>query len=102
EEPALAVSPRAAGEGRREREIERGNLPFLLRATELQRDAERLQQVLRRIVVAVDVLDAFEDRELAARPHVHFELPHAIDDVVVDALGVLTVVFAAGLPVAFE
>src|SRR5436190_16687529 len=48
------------------------------------------------------VLDAFEDRELAPRSHVDLELPDAVDDVVVDALGVLPVVFAARLPVAFE
>ena len=50
--------------------------------------AERLQQVFRRIVLAMLVLDAGENRELAARPEVHFELRHAVDDVVVDALGV--------------
>ena len=65
-------------------------------------DAKRLQQVVGRIVLAVRVLDAGEDRELAARPQVDFELADAVDDVVVDALGVLPVALAARLPVAFE
>ena len=38
-------------------------------------DAERLQQVVRRLVIAVLVLHAHEDRELAPRPHVDLELP---------------------------
>ena len=50
----------------------------------------------------MDVLDALEDREFAARSHVDFELADAVDDVIVDALGVLAVVFAARLPVALE
>src|SRR5258708_7705916 len=48
------------------------------------------------------VLYALEDRELPARAHVHFKLRHAVDDVIVDALGVLAVAFAAGLPMPFE
>src|SRR5437773_1525936 len=75
DEPALAVGPRAAGERHREHDAERGNLPAVLGAGALELDDERLQEVLGRIVIAVVVLDAAEDRELAARPHVDLEPP---------------------------
>jgi hypothetical protein len=52
--------------------------------------------------VAVGVLHAGENPELAPRPHVDLELADAVDHVVVDALGVLPVPIAARLPVAFE
>ena len=78
------------------------DLPPLLGAPRFHRHAVRLQQVLGRVVIAMRVLNAFEDGELAPWPHVDFELPDAVDDVVVDALGVLAVGLAAGLPVAFE
>ena len=65
-------------------------------------DAKRLEQVVRRIVLAVLVLDAREDRELPARPDMDLELRHAVDDMVVDPLGVVTVRLLARLPVAFE
>src|SRR5262249_2461216 len=48
------------------------------------------------------VLDAPEDRELAARAEMDLELAAAIDDVIVDALAVLSVRFAAGPPAALE
>ena len=49
------------------------------------------------LVLAMLILHAFEDRELPARAHVDLELPDAIDDVVVDALGVGAVALAARL-----
>ena len=75
---------------------------MLLGAAGVHRDAERLQQVLGRLVIAVRILHAGEDRELAARPHVHLELGDAVDDVIVHTLGVLAVAVAARLPIAFE
>src|SRR5262245_10006713 len=48
------------------------------------------------------VLHVLEDRELAARPQMHFELAAAVDHVIVDALAVLAVGLAARVPVAFE
>ncbi len=65
-------------------------------------DAKGLEQVLRRLVFAMRVLHALEDRELAPRPHVDLEQADAVDDVIVDALGVGAVALAARLPVAFE
>src|SRR5206468_10154832 len=97
--PALAVGTRAAGERRRECEVQGRDLPALLRAPCVHRDSERLQQVLRRLVIAVRVLDALEDRELAARTHMDFELRHAVDEVIVDALGVRAVAIPTRLPV---
>src|SRR5262249_10943289 len=89
-------------ERRREHEIQRGNFPSLLRAAGIHRDGERLEQVLGRIVIAVRVLDAWEDGEFAPRPHVDLELRHAVDEVIVHALRILPVAVAARLPVAFE
>ena len=102
DEPAFAVAARAAGERRRERQIERGDLPPLPGAATLHRDLIRLQQVVGRRVLAVLVLDALEDRELGPWTHVHFELRDAVDDVVVDALGVASVALAARLPAALQ
>src|SRR6187431_65046 len=102
DEPAVAVAARAAGERRRERQAERGDLPPLLGAASLHRNLERTQQVVGRRVIAVLVLDTLEDRELGARTHVHFELRDTVDDVVVDALGVASVALAARLPAALE
>src|SRR2546430_2193322 len=85
DEPALAVGTRSARQRRREHHVERRNLPALFRPTGVERHPVRLQQVFRRIVVAVRVLHALEQRELAARSHVQLE-PVAVDDVVVDAL----------------
>src|SRR3954469_3321816 len=53
-------------------------------------------------MIAVRVLDAFEDCELAPRAHMDLELADAVDEVVVDTFSVLTVALAARLPVAFE
>ena len=39
-------------------------------------------------MIAMGVLDAFENREFVARSEVHFELPDAIDEVIVDTLAV--------------
>src|SRR5262249_18541699 len=101
-EPALAVGSRSAGERHREREGQRRDLPVLLRAAGIHRDAERPEQVVGRFVIAVRVLDAGEDRELAPRPHVDFVLPDAVHHMVVDTFGVLPVAIAARLPVPFE
>ena len=68
----------------------------------IEHDPIRLQQVVGGVVLAVLVLDAREDRELAPRAQVHLELADAVDDVIVDALGVLPVAAPARLPVAFE
>src|SRR6266550_8290502 len=95
--PALAIGPRSAGKGHCHGEVQRGDLPPLLRAAGLHRDTERLQQVLRRLVIAVLVLDALENGEFAPRSHVDLEDGYAVDDVVVDALRVLPVAFAARL-----
>jgi hypothetical protein len=48
------------------------------------------------------LLDTLENRELASRAEVDFKLRHAVDPVVVDALAVTAVGFAARLPVALE
>ena len=48
------------------------------------------------------VLHTFENRELAPRTEMDLEFPAAIDDVVVDPLGVLSVGFAARLPATLE
>src|SRR5262249_5120636 len=56
----------------------------------------------RRGMIAVLVLHAFEDRELATRSEMDLELAATVDDMIVDALAVLTVRLAAGVPVAFE
>jgi hypothetical protein len=61
-----------------------------------------LKEIGRRIVLAMLVLNASENRELASRAHVDLELGHSVDDVIVDALAILAVGFAAGLPVALE
>src|SRR5712691_10822212 len=53
-------------------------------------------------MIAVRVLHAGEDRELAPRAQVNLERADAVDQVVVHALGVLSIPFAARLPVAFE
>src|SRR5262245_25713984 len=100
--PALAIGPRSAGQRDREAQVQRRNVPALLGPAGFECDAERLEQVLGRIVVAVGVLDAVEDRELTTRTHVDLELADAVDDVVVDALAVLAIGFAARLPVPFQ
>src|ERR1700704_2559856 len=56
--PALAVGSRSAGEGHCHGEVQRGDLPPLLRPAGLHRNPERLQQVIRRLVIAVRVLSA--------------------------------------------
>ncbi len=67
-----------------------------------QRDVVWPQQILGRIVIAMLILDAFENRELALRPKVYLEAADTVDDVVVHSLGVAAVRLAAGLPVALE
>ena len=52
-----------------------------------EQHAERLQQVIGRLVRAMGILDLLEDRKLAARSHVHFELTDAVLQVVIHALG---------------
>src|SRR4029079_6397860 len=61
-----------------------------------------LEQVGGRRVLAVLILHADEDPELVARAEVHFELPNAVDDVIVDPFGVVAVAIATRLPAAFE
>src|SRR5262245_51345955 len=101
-EPALAVAARAAGQLGREHEIERRDPPFVFGQIPFPVQPVRLQEIRGRIVIAMRVLHAREDRELPLRPHVDFELRHAVDDVIVDALAVAAVRFPAGLPVALE
>ena len=49
------------------------------------------------------ILHAGEDRELTARSEMDLELPHAVDDVIVDTLAVAPGGhFLARLPVAFQ
>src|ERR1700681_2259199 len=48
DEPRFAVAARAAGEGRREDQIQRGNHPSLLRASRLHDDSIRSQQIVGR------------------------------------------------------
>src|SRR5439155_625584 len=74
-EPALAIGARTTGHRDREDQIERCNLPLAAGTAGFHRDSIRLEQVLRRVVLAVLFLDSVEDRELAPRAHVHFELP---------------------------
>src|SRR5262249_60450023 len=62
----------------------------------------RLQEVVGRRVVAMLILDALEYGELALGPQMHLEHTDAVHDVVVHALTVAAVRFAARLPVAFE
>src|SRR5439155_2744150 len=100
--PALAIGAGAAAESDGERQVERWHLPALLRPAALHRDAERPQEVLCGIVRAMLVLHAFEDRELPARSEMHLELAHAVDKVVVDALGILAALVLARLPAPFE
>src|SRR3984893_8166529 len=102
DEPRVAVAARAAGKRRRESQIQRGNLPSLLRAPRLHDHAIRPQQVVGRRVVAMLVLDALEDRKFIARAHVQLEAADPVDDVVIDALRVMTVILAARLPAAFQ
>ncbi len=102
DEPAFAVGTRAAGQGHGKDKIERRNFPPLLGAAGLHRDSMRLQQVLRRSVLAVLVVDTLEDGELAARSQMYLELADAVDDMVVHTFGVAPIHVAARLPVALE
>ena len=102
DEPAVAVVARPAGQRRGERQVERRDLPPLTGAAALDGDLMRTQQVVRRRMIAVLFLNALEDRELGAWAHVHLELRDAVDDVVVDALGVAAVALAARLPAALQ
>src|SRR5579884_1327165 len=86
DEPALAVGARAAGERGGEHEIQRRDLPPLLRTAGIERQPVRLEEVFRRVVIPVRVLNAAEERELAARPHVELEDAPRSGDVVVHAL----------------
>src|SRR5581483_6039725 len=99
-EPALAVFPRAAGQ--HDVEVQPVDVPAVLRVIGDQLYGIRPEQVLRRVVVAMLVLDPAEERELVIRPHVELERLHAWPPAVVHAFGVLPVGFAARLPVAFE
>src|SRR5262245_65234200 len=88
DEPALAVGARAAAKRDGEREVQGWHFPVLRRACALQEDAVRREQVVGRIVLAVIVLDAWENRELASGSQMHLVLSDAVDDMVVDALAV--------------
>src|SRR6185436_10082836 len=102
DEPALAIGARAAAERDGEREVQGRHFPVLRRARALQEDAERREEVVGRIVLAVLVLDAGENRELASGSQMHLVLSHAVDDVVVDALAVPSARILARLPIPFE
>src|SRR5438477_12967909 len=58
DEPALAVRSRSARQRGCERQAQRRDLPPLLGAPALHVDAERLQQVVRRFVIAMLVANA--------------------------------------------
>ena len=102
DEPALAIHSRAAGERDRECQVERRDLPPTLSSPAIELDDVRFEQVVGGIVIAMLLLDTLEDREIALRPEMHLEPPHAVDDVVLHALAVPAVGLAARLPVAFE
>ena len=55
----------------------------------------RLEEVVGRLVIAMVVLHALEDRELAAGAQMHFEFSASVDDVVVDPFAILAVDLAA-------
>jgi hypothetical protein len=92
-EPAFAVGARAAGKCGSECELERRDFPAALGTAALHRDRMGLQEVLRRSVIAVFVLDVVEDRELPSGAHVDFELAHTVHNVIVHALGIAAVGF---------
>jgi hypothetical protein len=74
----------------------------VLGAAAFELDAEWFEQVVGRVVLAMLFLDALEEGELAARPHVELEVADAVDEVIVDALAVTAVGLTARLPVPFE
>src|SRR5947207_760626 len=67
--PALAVAARAARECDGKDEVERRDLPLVAREVPFDVEPVRLQEVARRVVLAMLVPYALEDRELALRAH---------------------------------
>src|SRR5262245_40058221 len=100
--PRFAIGARPATERDAECQHQRGNLPALLGEVVFHPNAIPVQQVLRRVVPPVLVLDALEHRELTARAEVNLELPYTVHNVVVDALGELPPPVRARLPASFE
>src|SRR4029078_11401545 len=100
--PAFAVREGSAGQCDREGNLERRDLPALAGSPALHQDPERLEKGFRRLVLAMLVLDAFKDGDLAPRAQVHFKETDAVDDVIVDALGIAAGLIQARLPAALE
>src|SRR5438477_11347633 len=69
--PALAVAARPARQRDREDEVERRNPPLMTREVAVDVEPVRREEIRRRAVLAMLVLHALEDRELALRAHVH-------------------------------
>ena len=86
--PAFAVRERPASQGDRQGDLQRRHVPVLTRAPAFHQHTKWLQQVVRRVVVAMIVLDAREDGKLASGPKMDLKKADAVDDVIVDALGV--------------
>ena len=100
--PTLAVAPCSAGERHRKNEMKGRDLPLVLRQIAFPAQTERLKQIGLGVVLAVLLLNARENRELALRAHMDLEPGYSVDDVLVDALAIPAVRFAAGLPVPLE
>jgi hypothetical protein len=101
-EPAFTIASRTAGQRDRQCNAERWNFPPLARAPRLHGNARRIEQVVRRRVLPVIVLDSVEHGELVPRSHVDLDSSDAVHDVVVDALGEAAVSFSTRLPIAFQ
>src|SRR6185295_9875984 len=82
--------------------METVDVPRLPRRIGANLDDKRLQEIRRRSMIAMVVLDAAIQREFVIRPHVKLERRKPWPFSVVDAFGVGAIVFAAGLPVSFE
>src|SRR2546422_360599 len=100
DEPALTLLPRAAGQ--RHFQMKTGRVPAVTRLIGDDLEVGRTQQILRRPVVAVLLLNPSIEREFVIWPHMELKRAEARPFAVVDALAVLTIRLAARLPVTFE
>src|SRR5712692_5056894 len=98
--PALAIFARPSRE--HDLEAQSVDVPRMARGVCTQRNVIRLEKIFGRVVRAVLVLDSAIQREFVIRAHVQLEWTEAGPLAVIDALAVLAVALAAGLPVAFE
>ena len=100
--PALAIGEGAAGKRHCQRDFERRDVPVLTGSPALHEHAIRLQQVVGRVVLAVLVLNALKNRELASRAEMNLKQADAVDDVIVNALRISAGLIQARLPAAFK